>query len=118
MPYYSISKVIKAKVKSAVSFISDYENELAKVAKSRKCDGIICGHIHQAAIKNIEGIEYLNSGDWVESLTALVEDNEGNWKIIQYQEWLNSLAINQTIIPNTQESDISYSQGLDIQFNY
>jgi UDP-2,3-diacylglucosamine pyrophosphatase LpxH len=118
MPYYSISKVIKAKVKSAVSFISDYENELSKVAKSRKCDGIICGHIHQAAIKNIEGIEYLNSGDWVESLTALVEDNEGNWKIIQYQEWLNSLAINQPIIPNTQESDISFSQGLDIQFNY
>ena len=118
MPYYSISKVIKAKVKSAVSFISDYENELAKVAKSRKCDGIICGHIHQAAIKNIEGIEYLNSGDWVESLTALVEDNEGNWKIIQYQEWLNSLAINQPLIPNTQESDISFSQGLDIQFNY
>ncbi len=118
MPYYSISKVIKAKVKSAVSFISDYENELVKVAKSRKCDGIICGHIHQAAIKNIEGIEYLNSGDWVESLTALVEDNEGNWKIIQYQEWLNSLAINQTIIPNTQESEISFSQGLDIQFNY
>ena len=88
MPYYSISKVIKAKVKSAVSFISDYENELVKVAKYRKCDGIICGHIHQAAIKNIEGIEYLNSGDWVESLTALVEDNEGNWKIIQYQDCL------------------------------
>ena len=118
MPYYSISKVIKAKVKSAVSFISDYENELVKVAKYRKCDGIICGHIHQAAIKNIEGIEYLNSGDWVESLTALVEDNEGNWKIIQYQEWLNSLAINQTTIIEKQESDISFSQGLDIQFNY
>ena len=118
MPYYSISKVIKAKVKSAVSFISDYENELVKVAKYRKCDGIICGHIHQAAIKNIEGIEYLNSGDWVESLTALVEDNEGNWKIIQYQEWLNSLAINQTTIIEKQESDMSFSQGLDIQFNY
>ena len=118
LPYYSISKVIKAKVKSAVSFVSDYENELVKVAKYRKCDGIICGHIHQAAIKNIEGIEYLNSGDWVESLTALVEDKEGNWKIIKYQEWLNSLAINQTTIIEKQESDMSFSQGLDIQFNY
>jgi UDP-2,3-diacylglucosamine pyrophosphatase LpxH len=88
LPYYSLSQVVKLKVKSAVSFISDFENELAKVAKSRNCNGIICGHIHQAAIKNINGIEYLNSGDWVESLTALVEDINGNWEIIKYQEWM------------------------------
>ena len=91
LPYYSLSQVVKLKVKSAVSFISDFENELAKVAKSRNCNGIICGHIHQAAIKNINGIEYLNSGDWVESLTALVEDELGNWKIINYQEWIENL---------------------------
>ena len=91
LPYYSLSQVVKAKVKSAVSFISDYETELVKVAKARKCHGVICGHIHQPAIKTIDGIEYLNSGDWVESLTALVEDTEGNWKIIHYQEWLNAL---------------------------
>lgn len=91
LPYYSLSQIVKAKVKSAVSFISDYENELVTVAKARKCHGIICGHIHQAAIKNIKGIEYLNSGDWVESLTALVEDIEGNWKIIYYQDWLTQL---------------------------
>lgn len=89
LPYYSLSQVVKAKVKSAVSFISDYENELVKVAKARKCAGIICGHIHQPAIKTINGIEYLNSGDWVESLTALVEDVEGNWKIIYYQDWFS-----------------------------
>ena len=88
MPYYSLSQVIKAKVKTAVSFISDYENELVKVAKARRCSGIICGHIHQPAIKMIDGIEYLNSGDWVESLTALVETTEGEWKIIHYQDWL------------------------------
>lgn len=88
LPYYSLSQVVKAKVKSAVSFISDYENELVKVAKARKCQGIICGHIHQPAIKEINGIEYLNSGDWVESLTALVEDEWGAWKIIYYNEWL------------------------------
>lgn len=89
LPYYSLSQAVKAQVKSAVSFISDYENQLAKVAKARKCHGIICGHIHQPVIKMIDGIEYLNSGDWVESLTALVEDKEGNWKIIYYQEWLD-----------------------------
>lgn len=88
LPYYSLSQVVKAKVKSAVSFISDYETELVKVAKARRCQGIICGHIHQAAIKTIDGIEYLNSGDWVESLTALVEDFDGNWHIVRYSDWL------------------------------
>ena len=92
LPYYSLSQAVKAKVKSAISFISDYENELAKVAKARKCHGIICGHIHQPAIKMINGIEYLNSGDWVESLTALVEDNNGDWKIIYYADWLKEHA--------------------------
>lgn len=90
LPYYSLSQIIKAKVKSAVSFISDFENELAKVAMFRNCQGVICGHIHQPAIKMINKIEYLNSGDWVESLSALVEDNDGNWKIIYYQDWINS----------------------------
>jgi UDP-2,3-diacylglucosamine pyrophosphatase LpxH len=88
LPYFSLSQVVKAKVKSAVSFISDYENQLVKVARARRCHGIICGHIHQAAIKDIDGIQYLNSGDWVESMTALVEDSEGNWKIILYTDWL------------------------------
>jgi UDP-2,3-diacylglucosamine pyrophosphatase LpxH len=100
LPYYSLSQVVKAKVKSAVSFISDYENELVKVAKARHCAGIICGHIHQPAIKIIDGIEYLNSGDWVESLTALVEDTEGNWKIIYYQEWLDAFNLEQLEIKN------------------
>lgn len=88
LPYFSLSQVVKAKVKSAVSFISDYENQLVKVARARRCHGIICGHIHQAAIKDIDGIQYLNSGDWVESMTALVEDSEGTWKIIHYTDWL------------------------------
>lgn len=104
LPYYSLSQVVKAKVKSAVSFISDYENELVKVAKARNCSGIICGHIHQPAIKMIDGIEYLNSGDWVESLTALVEDTEGNWKIIYYQEWLDAFNAEQQEIKSKNNS--------------
>jgi UDP-2,3-diacylglucosamine pyrophosphatase LpxH len=96
--------VVKAKVKSAVSFISDYENELVKVAKARHCGGIICGHIHQPAIKVIDGIDYLNSGDWVESLTALVEDIDGNWKIIYYQEWLTEFNLQQMQTKNKNNS--------------
>ena len=87
LPYYSLSQAVKAKVKGAVSFISDYETQLASVAKSRKCDGVICGHIHTPADKMIGDIHYLNSGDWVESLTALAETDAGEWKIISYSEW-------------------------------
>lgn len=88
MPYFSVSQFVKSKVKTAVSFISDYETELAKVAKLWRCEGTICGHIHQPSIKEINGIEYLNSGDWVENLSALVEDREGNWHIVYYHHWL------------------------------
>lgn len=86
LPYYSLSKKIKSKVKSAVSYINDYEAQLVKVAKAEKCDGIICGHIHTPAIKKIDDIEYLNSGDWVESLSALVEEDDGQWSLVYYTE--------------------------------
>ena len=88
MPYYSLSQVVKAKVKSAVSYISDYETTLAEVARNKNCAGIICGHIHQPADKMIDGIHYLNSGDWVESLTALTETWDNEWKIITVNDWL------------------------------
>jgi UDP-2,3-diacylglucosamine pyrophosphatase LpxH len=86
-PYHSISQVVKQKVKSAVSFISDFENHLAEVARNKNCHGIICGHIHQSANKMIGNIHYLNSGDWVESLTALTESEDGNWEVIRFTEW-------------------------------
>lgn len=86
LPYYSLSQYIKGKIKKAVSFIDDYETELAKMAKAKGCDGIICGHIHKAENRMIEGIHYLNSGDWVETMSALAEDHEGNWQLIYYRE--------------------------------
>ncbi len=86
LPYYSLSQVIKHKVKSAVSYISDFETQLAEVAKIKDCDGIICGHIHQPAIKQFGNILYLNSGDWVESLSALVQDKSGDWSLLYYNE--------------------------------
>ncbi|HXU28203.1 MAG TPA: UDP-2,3-diacylglucosamine diphosphatase [Bacteroidia bacterium] len=88
LPYYSLSQAIKAKVKKAVSYISDYENQLLSLAEIKKCDGIICGHIHQPAMKTIGNLEYMNSGDWVESLSALVENYEGQWEIVYYQDRL------------------------------
>lgn len=86
LPYYSLSQAVKQKVKGAVSYISDFENELSKFARKKECDGVICGHIHQPAITAYDNIIYMNSGDWVESLTALVEDYSGNWQIIYYSD--------------------------------
>ena len=65
--------------------MDNYEVAMAEYAKKRNFDGVICGHIHNAQIKNIQGIEYLNCGDWVESCTAITEDKKGNFKLI---EWL------------------------------
>ena len=86
LPYFSLSRYVKSKVKSAVSYIDQYETELAKMARAKGCDGIICGHIHQPENRMIDGIHYLNSGDWVETMSALAEDHEGNWQLIYYNE--------------------------------
>jgi UDP-2,3-diacylglucosamine pyrophosphatase LpxH len=75
-------------VKSAVSYISNFEESLVNLAKTKHCDGIICGHIHQPENKYYDGIHYLNSGDWIDSLSALVEDKQGNWHIIYYEKEL------------------------------
>lgn len=87
-PYYSLSQSIKNKVKSAVSYISDFERELVALARAKKCDGIICGHIHHPANTYYDGIHYLNSGDWVETLSALTEDEEGNWTVCYFGNML------------------------------
>jgi UDP-2,3-diacylglucosamine pyrophosphatase LpxH len=87
LPYYSLSQMIKQKVKQAVSFMSDYEKELCEVARAEKCDGVICGHIHRPDNKFIDNIHYLNSGDWVETMSALVETTEGEWKLVYYTDW-------------------------------
>ena len=83
-PYWSLSQYLKHQVKNAVNFISAFEYVMTEEAKHRQCDGVVCGHIHKAEIRNINGILYCNDGDWVESLTALTEDFEGNLQIIHW----------------------------------
>ena len=82
--YWSFSKYIKDNVKSSVSFITNFEDILSDHAKHQAYDGVICGHIHKAEIKDINGIEYLNCGDWVESCSAVVEHFDGRFEIIQW----------------------------------
>ncbi len=81
LPYYSIASDIKQKVKASVSYISDFERHVVDIARKKECDGVICGHIHKPEVTQIEGVTYLNAGDWIESLSALTEDFEGNWEI-------------------------------------
>lgn len=81
---YSLSKKIKSYVKKKVQYISDWENEAARYAEINKCDGIICGHIHTPCDKYINGVRYINSGDWVESCSAIVETDKGDLKVIYY----------------------------------
>lgn len=82
--YWSLSKYVKDNVKSSVSFITDFEGILADHAKRKEYDGVVCGHIHKAEAKTIDGIEYLNCGDWVESCTAVVENFDGSFEIVHW----------------------------------
>lgn len=81
LPYYSIAREIKLKVKASVSYISDFESHIVDIARKKGCQGVICGHIHDPEKKMIGDVLYLNSGDWVESLSALTEDYEENWDV-------------------------------------
>lgn len=82
LPYYSISKDIKNGVKKAINFITDFEENAIKLAKHKHCDYAICGHIHQPTIKE----NYMNSGDFVENCTALVETWNGEWSILEFHK--------------------------------
>lgn len=84
--YWSLSAYLKHKVKKAVNYIGDFETSLAAQAKARSVDGVICGHIHHAASHVYGDVHYLNSGDWVESCTAIVETHEGQFRIVRWIE--------------------------------
>lgn len=84
--YWSLSAWAKQKVKSAVSVMGRFEEALSLEARNTEVDGVICGHIHHAAMHHKFGIHYINSGDWVESCTAIVEDHDGAFELIRWKE--------------------------------
>ncbi len=86
--YWSLSQFLKHRVKNAVSYITAFEAAVAHEAKRRGLDGVVCGHIHKAEIREIDGVLYCNDGDWVESLTALAETFEGGLVILRAQDIL------------------------------
>jgi UDP-2,3-diacylglucosamine pyrophosphatase LpxH len=82
--YWSLSAFLKSKVKNALQFIDNFESALADEARRRNVDGVICGHIHKAEMREIAGVLYVNDGDWVESCTALVEHGDGHLEILNW----------------------------------
>ena len=86
MPYWSFSAWAKLQVKQAVNFIGEFQHVVAEEARKSGVDGVICGHIHHAVIEDIDGIRYINTGDWVESCTAVVERQDGTMEMITWQK--------------------------------
>ncbi|MCW2387236.1 UDP-2,3-diacylglucosamine pyrophosphatase LpxH [Sphingobium sp. B11D3B] len=86
LPYWSLSKIAKHKVKNAVAFITRFEEIVAHEAGRRRVDGVVCGHIHTAEIRQFGDITYYNDGDWVEGCTALVEHHDGRMEILHWAE--------------------------------
>ncbi len=99
--YWSLSAFLKQRVKNALEYICHFEDAVADEVRSRGFDGVVCGHIHHAAIKTIAGIAYHNDGDWVESCTALVEDARGHLEILHW----SSAGTRPFSVPASQASD-------------
>lgn len=89
--YFSLSKAIKARTKTVVNYISRFEEHVENFTSRYRCNGFICGHIHTPADKFIGSVHYLNSGDWVESNTALVEHANGQFEVLHYEDFLERL---------------------------
>ncbi|NOG72731.1 UDP-2,3-diacylglucosamine diphosphatase [Roseicella sp. DB1501] len=83
-PYWSLSQWLKRQVKEAVKAIDRFELALANEAKRRGLDGVVCGHIHHAEMRRVQGVLYMNDGDWVESCTALVEHADGRFELVDW----------------------------------
>jgi UDP-2,3-diacylglucosamine pyrophosphatase LpxH len=113
--YFSLSKYLKHKVKKAVDFIFKFEENLAAYCKKRGYDGVICGHIHHAEIKEINGVAYMNDGDWVESCTALVEHHDGRWEIITWTKEKDRVDTNTDSSSREQSSGRSGKNRTNIQ---
>lgn len=84
LPYWSLSQYLKYKVKKAVSYVTSFEEAVSQEARRQQYDGVICGHIHHAEIRDIGGVQYCNDGDWVESRTALVEYLDGKIELVYW----------------------------------
>lgn len=111
--YWSLSLYLKQRVKRAVDFMFKFERNLVGYCRKKGYDGIICGHIHKAEIKNIDGISYMNDGDWQESCTALVEHWDGRWEIITWTQETDDVSADIISLEHTQPTRHSRKSRTD-----
>ena len=97
LPYWSLSAYLKGKVKTAVNYVTDFEVAVASEARRRGFQGVVCGHIHRAEIRDIDGTLYCNDGDWVESCTALVEHFDGRLELVHWAPSQSTLLPEKTV---------------------
>lgn len=107
LKYWSLSRAIKARVKKAVNHVSNFEEHIARLARERGCSGVMCGHIHTPADKYIGDIHYLNSGDWVESLTAVVEHWDGRYELIDFTDFVQQYPMAREVTEEWQEEAVA-----------
>jgi len=104
--YWSLSAFLKRRVKNAVQYIGSFADALTNEARSRDFDGVVCGHIHHAEIRDFGGFLYCNDGDWVESCTALVENFDGHLAIVTWAECRSREAIEMPAeVPSLVDAD-------------
>ncbi len=101
LPYWSLSAYLKQRVKTALNYVMDFEMAVAHEARSRGHDGVVCGHIHRAEMREIQGTLYCNDGDWVESRTALVEHFDGRLELLH---WDTLCAAQEQVLPTREMS--------------
>ncbi len=99
LPHWSLSAYLKSKAKKAVQYIGSFEDAVAQAARKRGVEAVVCGHIHRAEIRDIDGILYCNDGDWVESCTSLVEDFNGGLRLIDWPKLREELHIGPLTLP-------------------
>jgi UDP-2,3-diacylglucosamine pyrophosphatase LpxH len=99
LPHWSLSACLKNKAKTAVQYIGSFEDAVAQAARKRGVDTVVCGHIHRAEIRDINGVLYCNDGDWVESCTSLVEDMNGTLRLIEWPKLREQIDIPTMTVP-------------------
>jgi UDP-2,3-diacylglucosamine pyrophosphatase LpxH len=102
LPYWSLSAYLKGRVKKALNYVTDFEVAVAREARRRGHQGVVCGHIHRAEMREIDGVLYCNDGDWVESRTALVEHHDGRLELMQWEPVGHAPAV----APSRQPEDV------------
>ena len=116
--YWSLSQFLKDRVKNAVAYIDSFETAVASEAQRRGCQAVLCGHIHKAQKRDIDGVTYLNSGDWVESLTAVAEDTRGQlsiieWSKVSHRAFKTETLNTETSMPTAPEYDEAWAANVN-----